>query len=365
MPSARLQSLSSEISKLPDKQLLANVRETARILKTTATDGYTHWIIAFSGGKDSSLTVVLAIEMLRRGTLKNVKIDVVYSDTLMELPPFGENAIALLRYISKVSTNNNLPVRTFSAVAPIEHRFWFLLLGKGYPPPHNHFRWCTERLKIWPSAKVMEDLITKSSIVLTGVRWDESIARATRMKAALCSKDDSECGQGAWMQKESAMGIPSLAPIAHWQTCKVWDFLMMADAWWGWPFKSLNRLYGENGATRFGCWMCTLVKEDKALKAITQHSEWSRLSALGLIRQEFLEEGRKEKNRIAQPSGNLGRTSLEFRKRMLDEVLELQDRLGSQLVSPEEVTAIQAYWKVECKTGTPYTPECKFWKWSG
>jgi DNA sulfur modification protein DndC len=93
---------------------------------------------------------------------------------MMELPPFGENALALIKYISEIGERNSLPLRTHMAAAPIEHRFWFLVLGKGYPPPHNHFRWCTERLKIWPSSRIMKKFITESSVVLTGVRWGES-----------------------------------------------------------------------------------------------------------------------------------------------------------------------------------------------
>ncbi len=314
MPVNLAQSLIKELSKFRDEELVASLRETTRVLKSAVTSGYTHWIIAFSGGKDSSLVTVLAVELLRRRTIRNIQIDVVFSDTMMELPPFGENAIALIKYISEIAGRNSLLLRTHMAAAPIEHRFWFLVLGKGYPPPHNHFRWCTERLKIWPSSRIMKKFITKSSLVLTGVRWGESDSRTGRLKAAMCTNDSSECGQGAWLHSDSAMGLPNLAPIVHWRTCKVWDFLMLADVCWGWPFKSLNKLYGENGATRFGCWMCTLVKEDKALQAVTRHSEWSKFSALGDLRRKFLDNGRKEENRIMQPNGMPGRTSLDFRQ---------------------------------------------------
>jgi len=299
------QSIADELSGLPDRELAANVVETTKVLTAAARAGHNHWIIAFSGGKDSSLVTCLAVELLRRRTVDNTRIDVVYSDTLMELPPFAENAISLLNFVRTLSSTHELPVHTHAVVAPMEHRFWFLVLGKGYPPPHNHFRWCTERLKIWPSQKMMKGLVSDSSIILTGVRWGESDSRDGRMKGQMCSKDDSECGLGLWLHSESMMGIQGLAPIAHWRTCKVWDFLLMADAWWGWPFRSLNKLYGQNGATRFGCWMCTLVKEDKALQAIIARDEWSALSVLNEVRTELLTEGRKQENRLTQPDGRL------------------------------------------------------------
>jgi DNA sulfur modification protein DndC len=159
------------------------------------------------------------------------------------------------------------------------------------------------------------------------------------------------------------MGIPNLAPIAHWRTCKVWDFLLLADAWWNWPFKSLNKLYGENGSTRFGCWMCTLVKEDKALQAVTRHREWSHYSVLENMRRRLLEDGRKDENRLTQPNGHLGRTSLAFREILLKELLTTQEQLGTRLISSEEIQAIQSYWDIEQNLGTPYSPECKFWRW--
>jgi len=117
-----LVSLMSEVSKFRDKELVASLRETTRVLKAAVTEGYNHWIIAFSGGKDSSLVAVLVVELLRRQTIRNVQVDLVFSDTLMELPPFGENAVALIKHISEIGGKNTLPLRTRSAVAPIEHR---------------------------------------------------------------------------------------------------------------------------------------------------------------------------------------------------------------------------------------------------
>lgn len=355
----------TELSVLPDSEILDNLQKTEEILQSAINDGLNHFIIAFSGGKDSSLMTTVVVEGIRRGTLKNVTVDIVYSDTLMELPPFAENAFALLEFISKISLRENLPIKVHKAVAPIEHRFWFLVLGKGYPPPHNHFRWCTERLKIWPNQKLISSFKNRTSVMLTGVRWDESNVRNGRMKAAMCStKNDSECGQGVWLNSNSSIGIPNLAPIAHWRTCKIWDFLLFADMEWGWPFKSLNKLYGENGSTRFGCWMCTLVKEDKALRSVVQHKEWEKFGALESIRQRILVEGRKPENRLLQPNGNAGRTNLEFRQNMLDNLLKLQNDLGVDLITPHEVDAIMAYWETEIFVGSPYTKECKYWKWN-
>ena len=199
MPSNQLLPLLEEPLLQSDAVLHANIVETLSILQSAIEQKRNHWIIAFSGGKDSSLVASLVVELLRRGAIKDVKVDIVFSDTLMELPPFAENARLLLEHITRISVENNLPATTHTGVAPVDQRFWFLVLGKGYPPPHNHFRWCTDRLKIRPSRQLMKHLITDASIVLTGVRFGESGSRDSRMKAAMCSNDDSECGQGVWI----------------------------------------------------------------------------------------------------------------------------------------------------------------------
>ena len=49
----------------------------------------------------------------------------------------------------------------------------------------------------------------------------ESASRDGRLKAATCSKNDSECGQGVWIDGDSEMNIPGPAPIIHWRACQI------------------------------------------------------------------------------------------------------------------------------------------------
>ncbi len=359
MPNQQVEQL---IQELDDQSLAEPLRVTAQTLLSAEAEGHKHWVLAFSGGKDSSAVAMLTVELLKRKILNDVQVDVVYSDTLMELPPFGENALNLLAHIDQIGKQNELPIRTHVAVAEVEQRYWFLVIGKGYPPPHNHFRWCTDRLKIRPARNVMKNLINESSIVLTGVRLGESDSRDGRLRAATCSRNDSECGQGVWIDGDSEMKIPGLAPIIHWRACQVMDLLALADLYWDWPFENLTRLYGDDNATRFGCHMCTLVREDKALIAVTQNPKWRHLAPLSSIRTMLLEEGRKEENRIKQPNGNLGRTSLTFRRSLLNRVIEMQSDISATLITNEEIEAIQEYWQVEEELTSPYNNQCKFWR---
>jgi hypothetical protein len=81
---------------------------------------------------------------------------------------------------------------------------------------------------------------------------------------------------------------------------------------------------------------------------------------LGDPRRKSLDRGRKEENRTIQPNGNLGHTSIAFRKQMLNELLETQEWLGTQLITAEGVKAIQAYWGIERQKVHPILPSANF-----
>jgi DNA sulfur modification protein DndC len=58
---------------------------------------YKHWAIAFSGGKDSSATVTLVVDLIEKGQIpKPDSLTVLYADTRQELPPLHNAAMALL-----------------------------------------------------------------------------------------------------------------------------------------------------------------------------------------------------------------------------------------------------------------------------
>lgn len=272
----------------------------------------------------------------------------------------GAFAHDFLNLIKQKAKKDKLPVQVHKAIPPIWHRFWFLILGKGYPPPHNRFRWCTDRLKIFPSARLIKERKNGHTVILTGVRFGESDARTGRLKNSTCA-DDNECGVGLWIEKSSKMDTYFVAPIAHWKTCDVWDFHHFVAPQLGWPTKELEHLYGNNERVRFGCWTCTLIREDKALKNIISNEEWHHYESLGLFRQKLQEEARKSENRLPHPNGHPGRLRQDYRQKLFEELQELQKKLNLTLISEEEIKAIKAYWGTENEYG-PYSNKCKFWR---
>ena len=79
MPNQQVEQIIKEID---DKSLAEPLRTTAQTLLSAAMEGHKHWVLAFSGGKDSSAVAMLTVEFLRRKILNDIQVDVVYSDTL-------------------------------------------------------------------------------------------------------------------------------------------------------------------------------------------------------------------------------------------------------------------------------------------
>ncbi len=125
----------------------------------------------YSGGKDSTATTVLTLEWWKRKG-KPVEIHVVYADTGLEIPTLHAQALAFLEAVKRLHPG----VHVHTARPRPEESFWVQIIGKGYPPPHNRFRWCTRRLKIAPMDRLVQSLPGKKAI-LTGVRFGESDAQ--------------------------------------------------------------------------------------------------------------------------------------------------------------------------------------------
>jgi DNA sulfur modification protein DndC len=169
-------------SKNDNRRLLEHIKETKRIMVKFFYRGYDHWIITFSGGKDSTTVVILALETILQKNLSIQRIDVVYSDTLIEIPAIYQYALKFLDFLKQCDRLKTLPLFCHITQPRMEDRFWVCLLGKGYPPPHQRFRWCTERLKINPMEAALKAYIQPNrTVILTGVRFGVSLifGRAT------------------------------------------------------------------------------------------------------------------------------------------------------------------------------------------
>lgn len=326
------------------KRLLQRIRQAEKALREILKRGYTRWIVTFSGGKDSTTVAVLALETALEFPEHVERIDIVYSDTGVEIPVINTYALQFLDYLKRAQRFQHVPLHCHVVRPRVEERFWVCLLGKGYPPPHQRFRWCTRRLKIEPVEDALRRFIKPNkTVILTGVRFGESRTRDNGLHNSC--KRGGECGQGLWFQYSSRLHAGYLAPIVEWQECDVWDFLNFYAPVLGYPTAHLERQVYNDRETRFGCWMCTVVRQDKAMEKLISLRKWVHLRPLLEFRNHVKELTSSKESRILRPDGNPGKLTIMVRKRLLKELLSLQERLGMTIVSSEEVRIIKQYWK--------------------
>jgi len=311
------------------------------MLNQSVDKGKTKWIITYSGGKDSTLLSVIACEVMRRNLRwKPESIDIIYCDTLEEIPPMHQAALKFLGHIRSFARRQSLAIRTHVTRPAPDQTYWYLMLGKGYPAPHRMFWWCTERLKIDPVKRKLAELNHQDgSAVLTGVRFGESDRRDAKMHKASQCMGEGECGQV--LEYHGA-----IAPIAHWKTCQVWDLLALYAPGWGWPTQTIVDLYGD-APIRFGCWTCTLIDKDRALGAVAQSPEWKHLAALAEFRERILEASADPESRVMRPNGVPGKFKIATRKRLLRELKQIEKKIGETLIDPAEEERIRKYWKTD------------------
>ena len=279
------------------------------------------WIVAYSGGKDSTCLVVLSLYM--KTLHPDIDLNITYSDTMMEIPQMSAVAYSFLTAIE-----NRYPAKVKIVYPEIEDTYWVRMIGRGYPPPGPRFRWCTPKMKIKPSRKLHDD----SGLFITGLRMGESQQRDVRLKNSCLNGGANECGSDVWVNQS---GIDVAAPIIHWTAEEVWYFLMMPGRKAIPETQLVVDLYG-NTAMRFGCWMCTVVMKDKTMIALAKSGD-EKVQKLLEFREWIVEESKKPENRYFRKDGRRGRLKKDYRKGILDRVQHLQNTIGISLISSEEI----------------------------
>ncbi len=249
------------------------------------------WVIGYSGGKDS--TVITQLIWMALSDLPDSKrkkdVHVITTDTLVENPIVSNWVEASLDSMRDTAKANALPIKPNLIRPALEQRFWVNLIGRGYPSPRRGFRWCTDRLKIKPTNQFIEDKVNEHNevVLVLGVRSAESTQRAKSVKKF--SKEGE-----LFSKHQSLKSCFVYSPIADWTNDDVWIFLMKHANPWNHSNEELLNLYQgateDNecpvvvdtstqscGSSRFGCWVCTLVTQDKSMTAMIHNDskkEW-------------------------------------------------------------------------------------------
>lgn len=281
------------------------------------------WVVGYSGGKDS--TAVLQLVWLALKGLppeqRTKPVHVISTDTLVENPVVAAWVTQSLEAMRVAAEQQSLPIEPHRLIPEVKDTFWVNLIGRGYPAPRPKFRWCTERLKIKPSNAFIRRVVRRhgEAILVLGIRKTESQARARAM---------AKHEKGRVRDRLSPNGnLPNslvYSPIEAWTTDEVWMFLMQHPNPWGHRNKDLLTMYQgasddtecplvvDNttpscGDSRFGCWTCTLVEQDKSMTAMIRNDEekeWMR--PLLKLRNELDDVGRESETRdFRRMNGNV------------------------------------------------------------
>jgi len=342
------------------------------------------WVIGYSGGKDSTTTLQLiwyAIKDLP-AEQRSKPIYVISSDTLVETPKIVNHITSTLDKVNEYSEEAGLPFEAHKVYPDVSDSFWVNLIGRGYPAPNQTFRWCTDRLKIDPADNFIMDKVSEHGevVVILGARKAESATREQVMN--LHSIDGSNLSRHSKFANAFVF-----TPIEDWVVDDVWDYLLQVECPWGKSNRDLAALYQEAddecpmvidtstpscGNSRFGCWTCTVVQEDKAMEnMVDSGDDW--LEPLLQFRQMLKatqdpETKSKYREVKGRQHGKVSRKSrggdeiipraykFEFRKHLLKKLLETEAEVNErrdddmeylELIRDAELKEIRRLWREE------------------
>jgi DNA sulfur modification protein DndC len=339
------------------------------------------WVIGYSGGKDSTAVLQLVWEALGALPLaeRQKPVFVIASDTHVETPVIVNYLDATLRSINQAAEQAMMPFRAEKVSPTLNDSFWVNLIGRGYPAPTTRFRWCTDRMKINPANRFIEQKVAQYGevIMVLGVRKTESTTRMQLMNTYQVA--------GHLLRRHSSLpGAYVYAPIADFSTNDVWTYLLSHnDSPWGSNNRDLAALYrnassGECplvidtstpscGNSRFGCWVCTVAERDTTMEALVDHGEewlepllefrdWLSETIDPARKREFRDIKGRDGRVIFKKDGTpAARTyKLETSKRMLEKLLNTQQSVrrhpqgqSISLISLEEIMEIRRIWRTE------------------
>ena len=337
--------------------------------------------VAFSGGKDSSVLANLALAAgltVRECTDRVPPIVVIHADVgSVENPEIRALVGGELDKMVAFAKVHGIALIVRVAQPPLSETFAVRVVGgRGLPVFPDSRRDCTSSWKREPNerelravAKELRDERWGPPVVMTGVRRDESAVRAGAIQAR------GEQSARTWTDKEGRL---RLSPLLDWTTDDVWAYLGLCrqgavPAYS--DFDETLRVYQDAGgsscvvvadaemeryakpcSSRFGCWACTAVREDRSLRQMiasdpARYAYMRPLAALrdfisntqyDWTRRQFI--GRTIRNGfITIAADTYAPATLA---ELLRYLLSIQKHIGIELVSAAQLIAIDARWSL-------------------
>lgn len=374
-PSLPAQKKSKSSTKTKSDQSISHTKTKLDRIRQELLDEYKKrhrypWIVAYSGGKDSTLLLQLVFEMLLKLPHEDRRrhVHVVGNDTLVESPLVISHLRESIKGIRHFSEKVGLPVHTVITKPDIDQTFWVNVIGRGYVPPSRNFRWCTDRMKILPTSNYIVKSVSENgkAILLIGARKSES---ATRRRSL-----EKHHGNKRLSKHPSLKNCSMFSPISELETDEVWMILLQSRPPWGGNHRRLVTLYrnargnGEcplvlskedapscgSSSPRFGCWTCTVVPKDRSMSGLID-AGFEQFEPLMNFR-DWLQDIRNDNRRRMkirrdgtvryneEGKAIYGPFKIGTRREILRKLDELEKSTQSELISYNERVFIEEIW---------------------
>ena len=339
------------LHRLPDKgQILHGI---SRITSAYLSDPEP-WVVGYSGGKDSTAVVKLVFQSLLRLRRPRKPVTVIYCDTGVEVPLAATLARKALNDLGLEAASHHLPISIRVLSPPVHESYWTKVIGRGYPPPTDKFRWCTDLLRIDPVTRFLESEEATSATVILGVRESESASRSLTLV-------ENQTDDRFWKKQRGKRDRRLFMPIIDYSIQDVWNVNLRLDLPSSLRAEEVAGLYADAsgecptvrevkgapcGKARFGCWTCTVAKNGTTLRNLiaSGHENLSPLLEFRLWLERHRSDPRFRRVRRRNGAPGPGPMTLPWRRLALRKLLEAQDRSKLSLISEDELKAISREW---------------------
>jgi DNA sulfur modification protein DndC len=313
--------------------------------------------IGFSGGKDSSAVLKILYSALLHGP-KDTAIEAIYCDTGVENPVVDAYVKSVIRKVNREAKADRIAFKCSIIEPQLDRGFFVRIIGRGYPPPTNTFRWCTTDIRIRPFQNFLKGAGT-SIVIAVGTRRGESEQRDRSLRKATGPINLEEAFYQR--QRDGFPGAVLFTPIIDFDVGDVWSALVDIEHPKSISAESLASLYRDGSGecptvrdfkdkpcsrARFGCWTCTVVRKDRSSEKMIEQGHHTLEPFLAfrnwMVGMRNLPEYRCKKRRNGTVAP--GPINLRGRREILEKIDILELQTGKKILSEAQRERIFQLW---------------------
>lgn len=362
-------SAAPDIPRVADR--LGETRQAIR--RAYLRRGRHPWVLAHSGGEDSTLLMRLVREVLESlpESDRRRQIVLVGNDALVESPLAVGHLRGSLEAIRRAARKQRLPMTMRITQPNIDETFWVEVIGRGRIPPARKSRWCVDRTKVRLMNRFLERLVRVNgkAVLLVGTRRADSETRRGDMarRRAGARRMSRHGVEGCWLfapladfsGEEVRLAVTQGNPRRGGAQLDSITLDRNAEGQRPVVLTEDDALSCGTTSPRFGCWACTVASKGRRLRGFVDSGprDAGAMERLFEFRDWLAELREDDRNRDrTHRDGSVKRRSdgshvpgpftLEVRGQIFRRLLELQEKLGAaSLIQPGEIELIEDIWR--------------------